>query len=76
MRSNAPQPIIIILPEAGGRWIGGTKIVRPSPIKPQNPHRPIQHIPQFDRRALRERVNRLLKQDRHQREGLRALAHG
>jgi hypothetical protein len=72
MISNAPLPVIIIFPTptAGIRWIGGSKKIPTQ--KPRNPHRPKQPIPSFDRRALRERVDRVLKQNRPQHEQLRA----
>jgi hypothetical protein len=68
----SPQPIIILLPEANIRWIGGSKKLPAK--KPRNPHRPPQPIPTFNRRALRERVARFLEQNKIQREQLRAAA--
>jgi len=73
-----PSPIIIILPgydevSADGRWIG-KKQVKTRPLRPCEPRRPLQPIPSFDRRALRERVTRILHENKLQRESLRAAA--
>jgi hypothetical protein len=67
---NTPNQIIILFPAMGIRWIGGSKKITTK--KPNNPHRPSQPIPSFDRRALRERVDQFLKQNRLQRAQLRA----
>jgi hypothetical protein len=72
MISNAPNQIIILLPEAGNGWLRKIKPMRPSPNKLRNPRRPLQPIPSFDRRALCERVARHLRQTQAQREGLKA----
>jgi hypothetical protein len=76
MMSKTPQPIIIILPEAGTGWIRGARNIRTPPLKPRNPNKPAQPIPTYDWKAHRERVARLLRQTQHQRDELRALAHG
>jgi hypothetical protein len=47
-----PAPIIIILPEAGGRWIGGTRAIKTPSKRSKSPTRPPQPIPTFDRRAF------------------------
>jgi hypothetical protein len=63
MTSNPPHPAIVILfPTAGTGWIGGSRIIKKT-TKPKSPARPVQPMPSFDRRALRERVNRLLRQN-------------
>jgi hypothetical protein len=75
MTANAPHPAIIILfPDATNGWCRQIKPIKPPPTKPRNPNRPLQPIPCFDRRALRERVHRLLRQTQQQREQLRAAA--
>jgi hypothetical protein len=73
MRVTPLNPIIVLLPAAGTGWIRGARHVKRA-SKPQPPPRPVQPIPVFDRRELRERVSRLLQQNRLQREQLRAVA--
>jgi hypothetical protein len=74
MISNAPSPIIIVFPTAGNGWIRGARNVKLPAKKSKLPRPPMQPIPMFDRRELRERVNRLLEQNKFQREQLRAVA--
>jgi hypothetical protein len=71
-----PNPLIIFIPVMGTGWLRGHKQMKKLPQNLRNPKRPIQPIPTFDRKALRERVERLLRQTQHQREGLRAAAYG
>jgi len=68
----APNTVIVLVPEAGIRWIGGSK--KTTIKKPRTPHRATQPIPTFDRRALHDRVSRLLEYNKLQRESLRAAA--
>jgi hypothetical protein len=74
------NPIIIFVPlelfTAGNGWIRTPRRIRKLPQKLRNPKRPTQPIPSFDRRALRERVERFLRETQQQREGLRAAACG
>ena len=70
---HTSNSIIVILPSMGSGWIGGTRIIKKT-TKPRPPTRTVQPIPTFDRRALRERVDKFLRNNRHQREQLRAAA--
>jgi hypothetical protein len=72
---SIPNPIIVFFPDAGTGWLRKIKPIRPSPQRSRNPHRTVQPIPTFDRRALRERVDQFLKQNRLQREQLRAAGY-
>jgi hypothetical protein len=75
-----PTPIIIFVPleilTAGNGWLRGSRHIKKLPQKLRNPPRSVQPIPSFDRKALRERVERLLRETRQEREDLRAAAYG
>jgi hypothetical protein len=75
MISNAPNQIIILLPEAGNGWLRKIKPVRPSPHKSRNFRRPVQPIPMYDWKAHRERVARYLRQTQTQRDELQAALY-
>jgi hypothetical protein len=81
--NHTPHPAIIILfptmlgvdnPSAGTGWLRKLKPIPPPPKKSRIPNRPTQPIPSFDRKELRERVNRLLRQNQQQRDQLMAAA--
>jgi hypothetical protein len=73
-----PNTVVILMPAAdtvaGNGWIRTGSRNWPPRKKSRMPNRPAQPIPTFDRKALRDRVNRLLKQTQHQREELRVMA--
>jgi hypothetical protein len=70
---STPNQIIILVPEASVRWLGGSK--KTTSKKTRNPRRPLQPIPSHDPKELRERVARYLRHTQLQREQLKALAH-
>jgi hypothetical protein len=74
MNHTPNQTIVILFQTAGNGWIRQIKPVKPPPAKSRIPNRPPQSIPTFDRRALRERVDRYLRQTQQQRDQLRANA--
>jgi hypothetical protein len=67
-------PIILLVPTAGATYWKRVDHPGPSTKKSRLPRRPQQPIPSFDRRALYERVSRLLKQTERDRNGLKAAA--
>jgi hypothetical protein len=67
-----PSPVIILFPTAATGYLRRVDRPWPSPRPPKLPRRSRQPIPTFDRRALRERVVRLLKDTEQQRNGLKA----
>jgi hypothetical protein len=71
MTAHVANTIVILVPEAPS-WLGGSKKI--PPIKPRNPNLPVQPIPSFDWKAHRERVSRILRETRRQREVLKELA--
>ena len=77
--THTPVPaIILICPTPSMGQIVPRRGPRPWSV-PKNPRLPRwskpSPIPSFDRRALRERVTRLLEQTEQQRNGLKAASH-
>jgi hypothetical protein len=73
--SHIPHPAIILLvPSAATGYLRRVDRPWPAPKPTRLPRWAPAPIPSFDRRALRERVTRLLRDNRAQRDGLKAAA--
>jgi hypothetical protein len=79
---HPPAPAIIIIasalpstPRLNTGWNRRVSRSWPPTKKPRLPRWSQPPIPSFDRRALYERVTRLLKQDQHRRDELKAASY-
>jgi hypothetical protein len=75
---SVPNPVIILLlptPSMGTGYLRRITRSWPAPKPVRLPRQPQQQIPTFNRRELYERVTRLLKDTRSQRDGIKAALY-